>query len=98
VQQVDNLWLRPQFLGKQLRLHPGIVFVGLIGALALSGVLGALVVVPIMATAKVVGQYVHLKLLGLDPWTEETLQAEDADVENEIEETETGDTNLAKDE
>jgi predicted PurR-regulated permease PerM len=70
VQQVDNLWLRPQFLGKQLRLHPGIVFVGLIGALALSGMLGALVIVPIMATMKVVGRYVHRKLLGLPPWPE----------------------------
>lgn len=70
VQQVDNLWLRPQFLGKQLRLHPGIVFVGLIGALALSGVLGALVIVPIIATGKVVGRYVHRKLLGLPPWPE----------------------------
>lgn len=70
VQQVDNFWLRPQFLGKQLRLHPGIVFVALIGALALSGVLGALVVVPIIATAKVVGRYVHQKLLGLPPWPE----------------------------
>ncbi len=68
VQQVDNLWLRPQFLGKQLRLHPGIVFVGLIGALALSGVMGALVIVPIIATGKVVGRYVHRKLLGLPPW------------------------------
>ncbi len=70
VQQVDNLWLRPQFLGKQLRLHPGLVFVGLIGALALSGVLGALVIVPVMATGKVVGRYVHRKLLGLPPWSE----------------------------
>lgn len=68
VQQVDNLWLRPQFLGKQLHLHPGIVFVGLIAALALSGVFGALIVVPLIATAVVIGRYVHHKLLGLPPW------------------------------
>ena len=70
VQQVDNLWLRPQFLGRQLNLHPGIVFVGLVGALVLSGFLGALVVVPLMATAKAIGQYVHHKLLGIPPWPE----------------------------
>ncbi len=29
VQQVDNLWLRPQLLGHHLNLHPGVVFVGL---------------------------------------------------------------------
>jgi len=67
-QQVDNLWLRPQLMGRQLRLHPGLVFVGLTGALVLSGVLGTIIVVPCMATAKVVGRYVHCKLLGLSPW------------------------------
>ena len=68
VQQVDNLWLRPHFLGQRLRLHPALVVVGLIGALALSGLLGALIVVPMMASAKVVGHYIHCKLLGLPPW------------------------------
>jgi len=75
VQQVDNLWLRPQLMGKQLHLHPGLVFVGLIGALALSGVLGAIIVVPCIATAKVVGEYIRHKLLGLPPWSQEDLAA-----------------------
>jgi predicted PurR-regulated permease PerM len=81
-QQVDNLWLRPQFLGKHLRLHPGLVFVSMIGALALSGILGAFVVVPIIATMKVVGRYVHRKLLGLPPWPEEELPAGEHSQEN----------------
>lgn len=72
-QQVDNLWLRPQLIGRQLRLHPALVFVGLTGALALSGVLGTIIVVPCMATAKVVGRYVRHKLLGLPPWPAEAL-------------------------
>jgi len=68
VQQVDNLWLRPQLLGHRLRLHPGVVIVSLLGALALSGVLGALIVVPGIATAKVIGRYIHNKMLGTTPW------------------------------
>jgi predicted PurR-regulated permease PerM len=68
VQQVDNLWLRPQLMGRRLYLHPGLVFVGLMAALALSGVLGAIVVVPLMATAKIIGGYLHRKLLGMPPW------------------------------
>lgn len=68
VQQVDNLWLRPQMLGSQLRLHPGLVFVSLIGALALGGLLAAIIIVPLLASLKVVGRYVHLKLLDLPPW------------------------------
>lgn len=70
VQQVDNLWLRPQLMGKRLHLHPGVVFVGLVGALALSGFLGALVVVPMIASVKVIGRYLHSKLLGLPTWEE----------------------------
>jgi predicted PurR-regulated permease PerM len=68
IQQVDNLWLRPQLLGRRLKLHPGLVFVGLITALALSGLLGALIVVPLIATAKILGGYAHAKLLGRSPW------------------------------
>lgn len=68
IQQVDNLWLRPQLLGRSLKLHPGVVFVGLIAALALSGVLGAIIIVPVMATFKIIGNYAHARLLGLSPW------------------------------
>lgn len=71
VQQVDNLWLRPQMLGSQLRLHPGVVFVALIGALAMGGVIAAIMIVPFLASAKVIGQYVRLKLLDLPPWPDE---------------------------
>ena len=62
IQQVDNLWLRPQLMGQALKLHPGIVFVSLIAALALSGLLGALLVVPLLATVKVISRYVYIKL------------------------------------
>ena len=71
VQQVDNLWLRPQMLGSQLRMHPGLVFVGFIGALALGGALAAIIVVPLMASIKVIGRYARLKLLRLPPWPDE---------------------------
>lgn len=62
IQQVDNLWLRPQLMGQALKLHPGIVFVSLIAALALSGLLGALLVVPLLATVKVISRYVFTRL------------------------------------
>lgn len=73
IQQVDNLWLRPQLLGRTLKLHPGVVFVSLIAALALSGVLAAIIVVPALATLKLAGRYVHAKLLDRPPWPEPAL-------------------------
>jgi predicted PurR-regulated permease PerM len=70
IQQIDNLWLRPQLLGRSLHLHPGVVFVGLVGALIVSGFLGALLVVPLLGTAKVTGRYLHRKLLGKPGWAD----------------------------
>lgn len=60
IQQVDNLWLRPQLMGHALKLHPGIIFVGLITGLALGGLLGALLIVPFLATVKVIGRFLIL--------------------------------------
>ncbi len=76
VQQVDNLWLRPQMLGHRLKLHPGVVFVGLIAGLAVGNILGALLAVPLIATVKVLWQYVQHKIAGTDPWPQAAEAAE----------------------
>lgn len=57
IQQVDNLWLRPQYMGQALQLHPGVSLVSLLAALALTGVLGALLVIPVLASLKLVIQH-----------------------------------------
>ena len=61
IQQLDNLWLRPQYMGHALKLHPGIVMVALISALALTGILGALIVVPVLASLKILAQFAYAK-------------------------------------
>jgi predicted PurR-regulated permease PerM len=65
VQQVDNLWLRPQYMGRHLQLHPAIVFISLIAGLAFGGILGALVSVPLVATARIIGKYLYHKIMDL---------------------------------
>jgi predicted PurR-regulated permease PerM len=70
-QQVDNLWLRPQLMGRHLQLHPGLVFAGLTAGLVVGGILGALLIVPLMATVRVIGRYTYCKLLDLPPWPQE---------------------------
>lgn len=62
IQQIDNLWLRPQYMGHALKLHPGVVVVALISALALTGILGAIIVVPVLASLKVTALYAYDKL------------------------------------
>lgn len=70
VQQVDNLWLRPRWMGRSLALHPGLVLASLIAALAIGGLLLALLIVPSLATARVVGRYLYRKLYDLPAWPE----------------------------
>lgn len=74
IQQVENIWLRPQIMGQTLRLHPGLVFVGVIGSLALMGILGALVIIPLMATIGVLGKYIQAKLRDEPPWQDDIIQ------------------------
>jgi predicted PurR-regulated permease PerM len=69
IQIVENIWLRPRILSHSLRLHPALVFVAIIGALALAGVVAALVIVPVIKSSEVLGSYLIRRMLGLDPWT-----------------------------
>lgn len=67
IQQVDNLWLRPQLMGHTLQLHPGLVIIALLAALALTGLLGALLIVPILATGKVLGLHLYHRFTYHEP-------------------------------
>lgn len=64
LQQLDNLWLRPHFLGRSLQLHSGVVFLGLIAGLLAAGVLGALFAVPFIATGRAVFAYLQKRFRG----------------------------------
>ena len=66
VQQIENIWLRPQIMSNRLRLHPGVIFVGVVGALAVQGILAALLIVPIMASASILCRYFYSKLTDSD--------------------------------
>lgn len=68
IQVVENVWLRPRIMGNSLRLHPAIVFVAIVGALALAGILMALIIVPLIGSAMVIGRYLYCKILDIDPW------------------------------
>jgi predicted PurR-regulated permease PerM len=70
VQLVENIWLQPRIMGRSLRLHPGLVFVALVGALALAGALVALIIVPLIGSVVVMGRYFRCRILGFEPWPE----------------------------
>lgn len=62
---IKNVWLRPFIMGRSVNMHEGVVFLAIIAAVVTAGVMGALLVVPVLASARVIGQYVRHKVLGL---------------------------------
>jgi predicted PurR-regulated permease PerM len=68
--QVKAIWLRPRVMKHFLHMNEGLIFVAIIGATMVWGILGALIIVPLMATIGKVGRYVRRRLLHLDPWPE----------------------------
>jgi predicted PurR-regulated permease PerM len=68
IQVVENIWLRPRVMSNTLRMHPAIVFIAVVGSLALAGVLTALIVIPLLGSVAVLGRYLYAKILDIDPW------------------------------
>ncbi len=72
IQIVENVWLRPRVIGRWVHLHPAIVFIAVMGSLALAGVLVTLIIIPVLSSAGVIGRYIYCKVLDMDPWPEIT--------------------------
>ena len=66
-----NIWLRPRVMGRSVNLNEGLVFVAIIAAVVFSGVLGALIVIPVIASAIVIGRYLRARIFGLEPFPPE---------------------------
>jgi predicted PurR-regulated permease PerM len=68
--QIKAIWLRPRIMGRFLNMNEGLIFVAIIAAAVLWGILGALIIVPLLATFGALGRYVRCRLLRLEPWPE----------------------------
>jgi predicted PurR-regulated permease PerM len=68
---VKNIWLRPLIYGRSVHMHPGIVFVSIIAAVIFTGIIGAFIIVPVLASLGVIGRYVHARILGLPAFLDE---------------------------
>jgi predicted PurR-regulated permease PerM len=73
---LKSVWLQPRILGRSVLMHEGLVFIAIVGALILNGILGVLVVVPVLASAIIVGKYLRRRLLGLPPFEEFVISPE----------------------
>ena len=68
IQQLENNILVPRIIGDSINLHPIIVICAVVVGLSVGGILGALLAPPIVATFRVIGSYVHAKLLDYQPF------------------------------
>jgi len=67
---IDTNYILPRILGRRVHLHPLVVIVGIIAGTALGGVLGMFMATPVLGTLRVLGRYLHHKLLDMDPFPE----------------------------
>jgi len=73
IQQLENYILVPRIIGKGVNLHPIIVLIGVGIGVNLFGIMGALFAAPVIASLRVLGAYVHAKLLDYAPFQDQPL-------------------------
>ena len=62
---LKNFFLRPIIMGRSVHINEGIVFIAIVVATILEGIIGALLVVPVLASVIVIAGYIQRKVLGL---------------------------------
>ena len=62
---LKNFFLRPFIMGRSVHMNEGLIFIAIVIATILEGILGALLVVPVMASVVVISGYLRRKILGL---------------------------------
>ncbi|MBT3320928.1 MAG: AI-2E family transporter [Anaerolineae bacterium] len=85
---LKNIWLRPRLMGRSVHLHEGLVFVAIMAAVLIQGILSAIVIVPVIASTLVIGRYLKSGILGLEPDLREDLLEKVEVVEKEASEPE----------
>jgi predicted PurR-regulated permease PerM len=68
---MKNFFLRPYIMGRSLHMNEALIFVVIITATILEGIMGALLVVPVLASVIVIFEYLRRRVLDLPPFAEE---------------------------
>jgi predicted PurR-regulated permease PerM len=65
---LKNIWLRPLLFGRSVQMHEGVVFIAIMIAVLMQGILGALVVVPFLASLGIILRYILRSIYNLPPF------------------------------
>lgn len=66
-----NFFVRPIIYGRSLHMNEALIFISILTATILWGILGALLIVPVMASAVVIMEYLRRRILGLPPFEDD---------------------------
>jgi predicted PurR-regulated permease PerM len=65
---IKNFWVRPVIMGRSVQMHEALVLISILLATVLWGILGALVIVPVLASLVVIVDYLRRRILGMPPF------------------------------
>ena len=68
---LKNFFLRPYIMGRSVHMNEALVFVIILVATILEGILGALLIVPVFASAVLIANYIQRRVLGLSPFEDD---------------------------
>lgn len=68
---LKNALVRPIIMGRSLHMNEGLIFVAILVATILAGIMGALLIVPLMASVSVIMEYLRRSILGLPPFADD---------------------------
>ncbi|MHB8776268.1 MAG: AI-2E family transporter [Anaerolineales bacterium] len=65
---MKNFFLRPYIMGRSLHMNESLIFIAIMAATILEGILGALLIVPVLASVIVILEYFRRRVFGLPPF------------------------------
>ncbi len=76
---IKGIWLRPRVFSRSVHMHEGIVFIAIMVAIVVQGILGAIIIVPLLASISIIGKYTYRKIQKLPPWPDVALAEPEAE-------------------
>ncbi|GAB4538724.1 MAG: AI-2E family transporter [Anaerolineales bacterium] len=71
---IKNFLLRPYIMGRSVHMNEAVIFISIIIATILEGIMGALLIVPLLASVVVIFDYLRRRVMGLPPFEEDGSQ------------------------
>jgi predicted PurR-regulated permease PerM len=65
---LKNFWIRPVIMGHSVHMHAALVLISILLATVLWGILGILLIIPVLTSLVVIGDYLRRRILGMTPF------------------------------